>query len=351
MPGGPAFNLKAATPLLTFVIFCSLARAQDFPHPKGYVCYRIRAPITVDGRLDDPAWRDVPWTDEFVDIEGDRKPRPRFRTRAKMAWDDRYFYVAARMEEPHVWGTLTAHDSVIFRDNDFEVFIEPDGDNHAYYELEINALNTTWDLFLPRPYKDRGKADNSWEIPGMKTAVHIDGTLNDPGDTDREWSVEIALPWEAFRAHANRPLPPRDGDQWRVNFSRVEWTIAVNGGKYEKVKGLKEDNWVWSPQFAVNMHRPEHWGYVQFSRRPPGKAEFRPDPAWPVRLRLLAVYYAQKEFHRANGRYAKSVAELGLARERGGDPVLTLTQEGFEAALDGLTINQESRLLPRGGKK
>ena len=67
--------------------------------------------------------------DDFQDIEGDKKPRPRFRTRAKMLWDDQFFYVAAELEEPHVWATLTKHDSVIFHDNDFEIFIDPDGDN------------------------------------------------------------------------------------------------------------------------------------------------------------------------------------------------------------------------------
>src|SRR5262249_25368879 len=111
--------------------------------PKGYVCYRVSEPIVVDGRLDEPAWQRVPWTDVFVDIEGDAKPRPRFRTRVKMVWDEQYFYVGADLEEPHVWGTLTQHDSVIFQDNDFEVFIDPNGDNHEYYEFEINALNTT----------------------------------------------------------------------------------------------------------------------------------------------------------------------------------------------------------------
>src|SRR5262245_7167233 len=116
--------------------------------PAGYVCHRLTEPIAIDGKLDDRAWKDIPWTSDFVDIEGDIRPRPRFRTRAKMAWDDRYFYVAAEMEEPHVSATLTKHDSVIFHDNDFEVFIDPDGDNHEYYEFEINALNTGWDLFL-----------------------------------------------------------------------------------------------------------------------------------------------------------------------------------------------------------
>jgi hypothetical protein len=195
--------------------------------PKGYVCGRAASPPRIDGKLDDAAWNEAPWTDPFVDIEGDRRPRPRYRTRVKMLWDENYFYVAAEMEEPHVWATLKEHDSVIFQDNDFEIFIDPDGDNHEYYELEINAFNTEWDLRLVKPYRDGGPALNSWEIPGLKTAVHIDGSLNDPMDHDRGWSVEVAIPWKAFGEFAGRRAPPRDGAQWRVKFSRVEWTIDV----------------------------------------------------------------------------------------------------------------------------
>ena len=152
--------------------------------PKGYVCYQAPAPLNIDGKLDENAWAAAPWTDDFVDIEGDRKPAPRYRTRAKMLWDNEYFYIGAELEEPHVWATLTQHDSVIFHDNDFEVFINPAGDNHNYAEFEINALNTGWDLLLTKPYKDGGLAINSWEIPGLKKAVHVDGTLNHAGDRD-----------------------------------------------------------------------------------------------------------------------------------------------------------------------
>src|SRR5437867_1688147 len=81
--------------------------ALEFTPPKGYVCYRASGPIAIDGKLDDPAWKDAPWTDDFVDIEGDAKPKPRFRTRAKMLWDDQYLYIAAELEEPHVQGSLT----------------------------------------------------------------------------------------------------------------------------------------------------------------------------------------------------------------------------------------------------
>lgn len=231
--------------------------------PLRYVCRRATAPINVDGKLDDAAWRRATWTSDFVDIEGSAKPRPRFRTRAKMLWDDEYFYIAAELAEPHVWATLTEHDSVIFRDNDFEVFLDPSGDGLNYFEFEINALNTSWDLFLAKPYKLKGKADNSWEIPGLQTAVHVDGTLNDPSDQDRGWTVEIAFPWTAFasRAPVNRPDP---GDVWRVNFSRVQWRVDIQDGRYVKVPGLKEDNWVWSPHGLVDMHVPEKWGFVQF---------------------------------------------------------------------------------------
>jgi len=228
--------------------------------PEHYECVRAKGPIVVDGKINERAWGAAPWSGWFVDIEGASKPKPRFRTRVKMLWDDTYFYIAAELEEPDVWATLTKHDSVIFHDNDFEVFLNPTGDTQNYFEFEINALNTGWDLFLNKPYRHGGKADNSWEIPGLKTAVAIDGTLNNPSDRDRGWTVEIALPWEAFRERSGVGRP-KNGDEWRVNFSRVEWRLDEG---HQKVPGSKEDNWVWSPQGVINMHVPEKWGYVRF---------------------------------------------------------------------------------------
>jgi hypothetical protein len=302
-----------------------------FPHPKGYVCYRPPSPITVDGKPTEPAWAAAPWSDEFVDIEGDRKPKPRHRTRVKMLWDDEALYIAAEVDEPHVWATLTQHDAVIFHDNDFEVFLDPDGDNHLYAELELNALNTTWDLLLTKPYKDGGKAVNGWEVIGLKTAVHVDGTLNDPRDTDRGWTVEIRWPWAGLKELTGVRVPPRDGDKWRINFSRVEWDTEVGGGKYQKLKGKPEHNWVWSPQGVIDMHRPERWGYLQFSTAEPGQAAFRPDPDWPTRDLLHRVYYAQRDYHKANGKYAGSLAELGLTNA-GRRIEIETTRHGFEAS-------------------
>lgn len=254
---------NALIPLVLFAAAPCPAQPAEAP-PRTYICPRVAAPPVIDGKLDDAAWRAAPWTPDFVDIEGPARPAPRFRTRAKMVWDGEYLYVAAELEEPHVWATLREHDSVIFHDNDFEVFIDPNGDTLEYYEFEINALNTGWDLFLDKPYKRGGKASNAWEIPGLKTAVHVDGTLNDPTDTDRGWSVEIALPWKVLGEYAHTASPPNPGDRWRINFSRVEWRHEIAGGAYRKVAGLKEDNWVWSPQYRIDMHQPRYWGIVEF---------------------------------------------------------------------------------------
>jgi hypothetical protein len=224
--------------------------------PLSYTCLKTSGPIHIDGKMDEPAWGQAQWTPDFVDIEGNSKPRPKFRTRVKMLWDDDYLYIAAEIEESDVKATLTQHDAVIFKDNDFEVFLKPLPKSESYYEFEINALNTSWDLFLPKPYNVGGQADNSWEIEGLRTAVGVQGTLNKSDDKDKGWIVEIAIPLKAFASRQDVPHPT-DGSTWRINFSRVEWTAHKKN----------EDNWVWSPQGAINMHLPEHWGYLHFSEK------------------------------------------------------------------------------------
>ena len=335
--------------------------------PKRYVVYRTASAMNIDGKLDETSWSAAPWTDAFVDIEGVLRPSPSLRTRAKMLWDDDFFYVAADMEEPDVWGTLTARDSVIFNDNDFEVFIDPDGDTHAYYELEINALNTVWDLLLLKPYRDGGPAIHGWDIAGLRSGVDVRGTLNRPGDKDDGWSVEIAMPWRALREAAGTRKPPVPGERWRINFSRVQWQVDVSGGKYIKrlkpgsQEPLPEDNWVWSPQGAINMHMPEQWGFVQFSRFRAGTETdaFIDDPNERLKWALRRLYYRQRAFREANSRYAASLGALkplgaeveSLAGIRGTDfqPVLhgtpslyEITAKGFDGAV--VHIDQDGRV-------
>ncbi len=252
-----------------------LIRLEAQEGPKVYVAYERADVIFVDGLASETSWDKALWSDDFIDIEGMIKPK--YKTRMKMVYDEEYLYFYAEMEEPHIWATLKQRDTVIFYNNDFEIFIDPDGDTHNYYEFEMNALNTVWDLFLTKPYRNHGKIIDSWDIQGIKTAVSINGTLNNASDTDDSWSVEIAMPWTVITEASHGGKVPK-GDFWRINFSRVNWDYDLNDEKYsrkrdEQGKFLPEYNWVWSPQWVINMHEPEHWGYVYFSKRGLGLKE------------------------------------------------------------------------------
>lgn len=333
------------------------------PDPESYICYRTADMITLDGIMNEPAWEAVPRTGYFRDIEGEVKPEPRFRTYAKLLWDDNYLYIAAELEEPHIWATLRQRDTVIFYDNDFEVFIDPDGDTHAYYELEVNAYGTPWDLLLIKPYRDGGPAVINWDISGLKIGIDIDGTINDPADTDNNWSVEMAIPFQVLKECNRGSGFPKDGDQWRINFSRVEWRTIIESGRYRKEinpetgKPYPEDNWVWSPQGRINMHMPEMWGYLQFSSLEAGSdtglfvRDRYADEKWALRM----IYYAEAEYYKRYNAYSSRLKDLGLSKDDFSGlqclPIINSTRTTFESycsdekGIQGWTIYNDGRIV------
>ncbi|MFI2742123.1 carbohydrate-binding family 9-like protein [Zhouia sp. PK063] len=298
--------------LLFFLLVGAYMFAQETPTPKSYVAYKTSEKITLDGLANESDWQKAPFTDNFIDIEG--KKTPKYQTNVKMLWNDNYLYFYAKIQEPHVWGTLKQRDTVIFHNNDFEIFIDPDGDSHNYMEFEMNALNTIWDLFLVKPYRDPAPVLNGWDIHGIKTAVHIDGTLNNPNDTDKGWSVEIAMPWKAI-AEANNNTKPSN-DFWRINFSRVNWQHTIKDGKYSRKtdasgKRLPEYNWVWSPQWVINMHEPEKWGYVYFSANSvEDPVTFTIPKDEKIKWLLFDLYRKQKSYFNKNGKWATKISDL-----------------------------------------
>ncbi|OQR99343.1 hypothetical protein ACHHYP_06931 [Achlya hypogyna] len=293
--------------------------------PPTYPCVRRAGSgrMELDGRLDKAEWAAAPWTDAFVDIEGAaRKPSPPMLTRAKMMWDDAYLYVGAVMEEPKVWGTLVEKNSVMYHENDFEIFIDPDGSHHNYYEFEMNCLNTIWELVLHKPYKDGHDIDNPSNLRDIHSAVHIDGVPNDPRVTCRQWSVEVALPLaELVRFDERRHRQALPGDTWRMNFSRVHYdlntqTAADGRATYVKVPGRREYNFVWAATGVIDIHRPEKWALVHFLGTPTVDtlvwertiARLRAELA--IEDTLNCVYYAQRMHKEAHGAYAPTLSVL-----------------------------------------
>ena len=296
--------------LVILLLNSSLGYSQNIP--KTYVAYHAVSPIEIDGIADEVSWKNAPWSDSHIDIEGEKIPK--YDTKLKMVWDDHFLYVFAKLEEPHVWGTLKERDTIIFYNNDFEIFIDPDGDTHNYYEFEMNVLNTVWDLFLSKPYRNHGTILGGWDFKGIRSAVSIQGTLNDSRDVDEGWQVEIAIPW-SFKTHPGGETEVPENEFWRMNFSRVNWLFDLEEGKYQRAKDketgrfLHEYNWVWSPQGVINMHEPEHWGYVYFSEKDVGESESFEIPK-NEHIKWFLYEYYRKLLNSAQ------IAEIGLSSKK-----------------------------------
>jgi hypothetical protein len=204
---------------------------------------------------------------------------------------------------------------------------------------------------------------NGWDIAGLKVGTHVDGTINDPGDTDKGWSVEIAIPLSTFKEWSGIEGLPEAAEQWRIDFSRVEWRTRVENGSYKKEinpqtgKSFPEDNWVWSPQGRINMHMPEMWGYLQFSSVVAGTAteEFIPDKDLDKKWALRLIYYAENEYFKKRNIYSSNLNEIGLKSsdlpENIPVPVINLTRTTFESYLpedkqkNSWTIYHDGRLV------
>lgn len=296
--------------------------------PKIYQILKTNNPIVIDGKAEETAWDNAAWTDYFVDIEGENKNKPNYNSKVKMLWDNQNLYIYAHLEEPHIWGDLTNHDAIIYHNNDFEVFIKPYENQSSYYEIEINTLNTILDLMLNKPYKHVGEAILHWDTKGLKSAIHCNGTNNNPNDVDNYWSIEMAIPFQALQ-NFGRSSSPRSGEYWRMNFSRVQWQHEIIKGKYERKKInnklLPEDNWVWSPIGLVNMHYPERWGYVQFTDATSDSLDY--PKSQKIEHFTWNIHYLQNIFKNKHNKYSKDLIKLQDDHDLLGSDLSTYTHE------------------------
>ena len=265
-----------------------------FPWPDAkiphYTAYRIARPLQISGRLNDPAWQAAPRSSRFVDlITGGPTIHD---TRSAVLWDDDYLYVGLWVEEPFLAATMTGRDDPVWQENDVEVFI---AGKDAYYEFEINPLGTIYEaLFVWEDAYETGGFSKAaefsrdapgarswngvgfsthprgqrvgffkWDMPGMRCAVFADGVINDPSTRDRGWTVEVALPWSGMEWLARgdgRALPPREGDVWRMDFSRFN--------QYKAAPPAQDSGgWAWSAHGVWDSHIPECFPYIHFTRQ------------------------------------------------------------------------------------
>ena len=251
----------------------------------------ISEPMKIDGRLDEAAWQSAKRSESFVDLISGKPTY--LKTTVSLLWDDTNLYIGYEIQEPNVTAKFTKEDDPIYQDNDVEFFI---AGKDGYYEFEVNAHGTVYDgLFLWQsayanspiskwPAFDRTLpgvqsqvfngvgftkhprglrwAFLDWDFQAVRSAVHIDGTLNDATDVDRGWTVEVAVPWKELAMldlTKPRDLPPKPGDLWRIDFSRFNQ-------KKDPANPEDSGGWALSPHGVWDSHIPEVFPYVQLQK-------------------------------------------------------------------------------------
>lgn len=165
----------------------------------------------------------------------------RQKTAVRTAWDETEWRVLFDCEDVNPWATLRQRDDPLYQEETVEIFFDPVGDLHGYFEIEVNPLNAVLDLVFRKSVSGY-KGDRAWDCEGLRTAVLR---------TAKGWSAEIAIP---FTSVADRA--PKTGDLWRVNFCRIDRPGGISGPDRELS--------AWSPPLRANFHTPERFGVVEF---------------------------------------------------------------------------------------
>jgi hypothetical protein len=235
------------------------ATAKPKVETRRYVARATEKPLKIDGKLDEKAWADAPWTEAFTNTM-DGSPAPQ-KTQAKFLWDKKFLYVAFDNADTDAWSNLTKHDDKLWTQEADELMIDANGDGKGYIELQVAPNGTTFDTYLPtyRKYEDTldPKAKPfSWNSK-MQVKVVVDGTVNKRDDQDRGWVVEMAIPLEdvlGLEPKAATPkLPPSQGDVWRLNLFRMD----MPQGKPQQAAG-------WSPPMVGDFHALAKFGELVF---------------------------------------------------------------------------------------
>ena len=219
--------------------------------------------LTIDGKLDEPAWQNAVSTGPFVGTMTGHTAEQ--ATIVKLLWDDQNLYLAFQIEDTDIWGTLEKHDDKLWTQEAAEVFLDADGDGKSYVELQVSPRNVTFDSWLPG-YRQN---DNAWDS-GMQTAVQVQGTVNQRDDKDKSWTVEMRVPMAAVkgRMEAMKGVPPQVGSEWRANFFRLDHPY-----------GKPQVGSSWSPPMLGDFHALDKFGTLVFADSDGKVAPSAPAPA------------------------------------------------------------------------
>jgi hypothetical protein len=188
----------------TAVVLSAVSLAATPPPPPPIQVHRADGPILVDGRLDDAAWKTAAKIDTFYETSpGDNTP-PAAKTTAWLTYDDRYFYIGVRCDDPHpekIRAPYVDRDQVFGTDDNIAVFLDTRNDKHTAVELRVNPRGIQGDGI----FNDAGGNEDFSPDFFYDTAATIDSG---------GWSAEYRIPFSSLR-YSDAPE-----QQWHIMIWR-----------------------------------------------------------------------------------------------------------------------------------
>jgi hypothetical protein len=234
------------------------------------IARRLTAPLTIDGKLDEPDWRAAQPTADFVQTMTGAKGA--FEARARVAYDAENLYVGFEVSDEYLKSTFTKPDDHLWEQDAVEIMIDPDGDGLNYFEIQASTTGLVFDTRYDSRRRPQPFGDVGWSS-ATRVKLTVDGTPNDE-EADRGYVAEMAMPWSAFMAGDTPADPPPAGDEWRLNFFVMD----------ERERGQRAVGW--SPPMIGDFHTLPRFGRVVFPeaaapRVAPGPLPGKPPAAAP----------------------------------------------------------------------
>ncbi len=200
----------AAVSVLAASLRAQTGRTTEFilaPPTEGVVAARVRAPIRIDGALDEPVWRAVKPTTHFVQREPQEGAPASMASEVRMLLTDSAVIIGARMDDDYrarlaAFGPPSDGAAGGYLDDYFEVQIDPHAQHLTALALSVTPNGTKRSYMVSRD----GSRDPTWNVT-WEVATHIDA---------KGWNVEIRIPLSEFHIEPGT-------EHWGVQFVRFSW--------------------------------------------------------------------------------------------------------------------------------
>ncbi|MEA3364367.1 MAG: carbohydrate-binding family 9-like protein [Candidatus Hydrogenedentes bacterium] len=214
-----------------------------------YLVHESEQPITIDGRLDEPAWQRADVLSHFF-VFSPENARILSPTEVRMLWDPEFFYLAYQCEDKDIWSFSNQRDDSLWDGDVAEFFVKPSRDQMLYYEFVIAPNATVFDARYPSRGAGGANRFKTWES-GISVASTVNGTDNDYRDEDLGYIIEVAIPWQAFRDAGK----PSIGTEWTFGAFRYDYSKL-----FEEPLLLKS----FSGEALHGFHSYESYGEMRF---------------------------------------------------------------------------------------